>query len=225
MPRKPKSPNRLCQCDTCLKDGPQGLLIPAHTFSIHHRQQLIRNALGAANAVPSDPTSTHDSDIDMTDNWNEEDAPSAETASDVRQDTTRSDADDLLSIEEDIDAQLATLASELTLEFLYNPSPDTPFQYPDPTALGIFNSGPFCLKTNKLCNRRFLEIESHICGLRQQMEQLPPEERSEKLEDSIYHALVTIQRLKNKHWSDQAYPNTLGSFNNRMCLFLDWSVY
>lgn len=219
MPRKPKSPNRLCRCDTCLKDGPQGLLIPAQTFSIHHRQQLIRNALGSATAVPNNPTSTQDSNIDMTDNLNEEDAPSLERASDVRRDATTFDADDLLRIEEDIDAQMATLvSSEFTLEFLYNPSPDTPFQYPDPTALGIFNSGPFCLKTNKLCNRRFLEIESHICGLWQQMGQLPPEGRSEMLEDSIHHALVTIQRLKNERWSDQAYPNVSGSFNNRMCL-------
>lgn len=220
MPRKSKTEICRCRCDHCLKDSAQGLLIPVHTFSIHRRQQQIRNAFSSAGAG-TNPDSSLDSDADVADT--EQEAHDTETARDVPPEdrSTIPDAEYLLSLEADIDVQLATLYSEGTLEFLHDPSPDMPFQYPDPTTIPLFNSGHFSLKTNKACNRRFLEIESYICDLWQQMEKLPPQGRSERLEDSLHHALITIQRMKNKHWLDQAYPSgPFGrSFNNCMLLY------
>lgn len=203
MPRKSKTETCRCRCDHCSKDSAEGLIIPAHTFSIHRRQQQIRNAFGSAGMVTSLESSL-DSDADLADD--EEVIPDTETARDDRQDSSTT-SDYLLGLEADIDAQLATLYSEGDLEFLHDPSPDVLYQYPDPTTIGLFNSGHFSLKTNKACNRRFLEIESYICGLYQQMEKLPPQEHLERLEDSLHHALATVQQLKSKHWSNQAYPS------------------
>lgn len=236
-----------CRCHDCLKQNPEGLLVPQSALTEHRHRERLRNTfrsraskLQTVSTSPGIVPEASGSDIAPESLLHEDQLPPSEnpilnesnhldpnvpggsenTSPDLNDEDT---GGWLQCVVSEIRMRLETLYDcETRLTFMKDPSPNIPFVLSDPESLLPVNAGEFALKTNITANSRFLDTEARFSSLLKSVQTLLREQRlvgDADVGEELCEALDKLHRIKERQWASQAYPDGRDGFtvNNSTC--------
>ncbi|KAJ3831152.1 hypothetical protein F5878DRAFT_677542 [Lentinula raphanica] len=205
-----------CHCQDCLKQNPDGVLVPHSILTEHrHRERLRTNLLAridrsqSASSGKAKETAESNTDAHSLQPHPSEDPPLfSSVTSSISTEATDSWLGCIVS---EVSMRLQTLCDcETHLVFINTPSPSLSFVFPDSASPVKVNTGDFALQTKKITNFRLLDAEARFCHLLQMIETLPVEQRSfgeVDVKEELLEALNKIHCIKERQWTLQAYPD------------------
>ncbi|KAJ3756482.1 hypothetical protein EV360DRAFT_71940 [Lentinula raphanica] len=221
-----------CHCQDCLKQNPDGVVISHSALTEHrHRERLRTTFLERFNRTPSSASSGNVQDPSLgieshaaqsvpQEKISHQNSPPSVQGNSSADDTHN---DWLKCVVSKISLRLGNLyGCETHLIFAKNPSPDLSFVYPDPETNPQVNTGEFALQTNKIANHRLLDTEARFSYLLETIQALPPGQRllgELDVKEELLEALNKIHRMKERHWTSQAFPDGHGesTVDTSMC--------
>ena len=105
--------------------------------------------------------------------------------------------------------------------FAITPTEQLEYRHPDPSEARLPNRGTHALLPGDRANREFVENESRLCKILNNLEQYPLGDTEIVLQDKVYEGILRMRRYKETEWNRQ---RNLSIIRSHGCAVIDSGV-